>query len=175
MLLVAIVALLVAELVVAAQVVHAIGVLDTLGLLLLVSLVGAVLVKRVGVGVIRRVNRHLHDGRVPTSDLVDGFLVMVAAVLILIPGFVSAGLGLLLLIPPVRSGLRGVVRRRFERRVERGQAWWGQRVTIGAYGPFGRPAGHGPVVDAEGREAGGRPPLESEPPALPHTTGRNRP
>ena len=54
-----------AEIYVLLQVGHAIGILDTLALLILVSLVGAWLAKREGLGVIRRIQASLEAGRVP--------------------------------------------------------------------------------------------------------------
>jgi len=77
-----------AELYVLIQVGHVIGVLNTLGLLLLVSIVGAWLAKREGIGVIRRMQEALNAGRVPATELVDGFLILMAAALMLTPGTV---------------------------------------------------------------------------------------
>jgi UPF0716 protein FxsA len=103
----------VVEIAVFLQVVQWIGVLDTLGLLLLVSLGGAWIVKRQGVGTLARMRAELDAGRVPTATMVDGGLLMVAGLLLLVPGFVTDAFGLLLLLPPVRTGVRSVLRRRF--------------------------------------------------------------
>jgi UPF0716 protein FxsA len=107
-----------AELYVLIQVGHAIGVLDTLGLLLLVSIVGAWLAKREGLGVLRRMQAAVDAGRVPGTELLDGFLILMAAALMLTPGFLTDIVAILLLLPPVRAGLRRELRRRFARRIE---------------------------------------------------------
>ena len=107
-----------AELYVLIQVGHAIGVLNTLGLLLLVSIVGAWLAKREGIGVIRRMQEALNAGRVPATELVDGFLILLAAALMLTPGFLTDIVAIFLLLPPVRALLRRELRRRFVRRIE---------------------------------------------------------
>jgi UPF0716 protein FxsA len=107
-----------AELYVLIQVGHAIGVVDTLGLLLLVSIVGAWLAKREGIGVIRRMQRALEAGRVPGTEIVDGFLILLAAALMLTPGFLTDILAIFLLLPPVRALVRRELRRRFARRIE---------------------------------------------------------
>jgi UPF0716 protein FxsA len=107
-----------AELYVLIQVGHAIGVLDTLALLFLVSVVGAWLAKREGLSVLRRMQAALDAGRVPGTELVDGFLILVAAALMLTPGFLTDIVAILLLLPPVRAGLRRELRRRFARRIE---------------------------------------------------------
>ena len=105
------------EIAVIIQVGHAIGVLDTLLLMVAVSVVGAWLVKREGIGLWRRAQRQLKTGVVPGRELVDGMLIMLAGVLLLTPGFVSDCLGVLLLLPPVRAGLRQLVIRRLRKRV----------------------------------------------------------
>ena len=107
-----------AELYVLIQVGHAIGVLDTLGLLLLVSIVGAWLAKREGISVIRRMQAALNAGRVPGTELVDGFLILLAAALMLTPGFLTDIVAIFLLLPPVRALVRRTLRRSFARRIE---------------------------------------------------------
>jgi UPF0716 protein FxsA len=107
-----------AELYVLIQVGHAIGVLNTLGLLLLVSIVGAWLAKREGIGVIRRMQAALNAGRVPGAELVDGFLILLAAALMLTPGFLTDIVAIFLLLPPVRAVVRRTLRRSFARRIE---------------------------------------------------------
>jgi UPF0716 protein FxsA len=51
----------------------------------------------------------------------DRFLVLIAGVLLVIPGFVTAALGLLLFLPPVRALLRGMAATRVEKNVSRGK------------------------------------------------------
>jgi len=107
-----------AEIYVLLQVGHAIGVLNTLALLVLVSIVGAWLAKREGLGVLRRMQRALNEGRVPGTELVDGFLILLAAALMLTPGFLTDIVAIFLLLPPVRAVVRRELRRRFARRIE---------------------------------------------------------
>ncbi len=107
-----------AEIYVLLQVGHAIGVLNTLALLILVSMVGAWLAKREGLGVIRRVQDALNAGRVPGAELVDGFLILLAAALMITPGFLTDIVAIFLLLPPVRAMVRQTLRRRFARRIE---------------------------------------------------------
>jgi UPF0716 protein FxsA len=108
----------IAELYVILQVGQAIGVLDTIVLLILVSVVGAWLAKREGLGVLRRIRRSLDAGRVPGTELIDGFLILLAGALMLTPGFLTDILAILLLLPPVRVVVRRQLRRRFARRIE---------------------------------------------------------
>jgi UPF0716 protein FxsA len=121
------------EIAVIIQVGHWLGVLDTIALLLLVSIVGAWLVKRQGIGVLRRIRAELDAGRVPGAALVEGAVVLVAGVLLLTPGFVTDAFGLVLLVPPVRRLVVGRSRRRFSAR----GPW--RRHRASRQGPGGHP------------------------------------
>ena len=108
------------ELAVILQVGRAIGVLDTILLLLVVGAVGGWLVKREGVGVVRRLQTTVAAGRVPAVELVDAFLILFAGALLLAPGFLTDLLALALLVPPARAVVRAVLARRLADRVRRG-------------------------------------------------------
>jgi UPF0716 protein FxsA len=99
------------ELVVLVAVGKAIGVLATIGLLLLASLVGAALLRREGIRTLVTFREALRTRRPPHRELIDGILIAAAGVLIVLPGFVSDVLGLMLLLPPIRA----LVRRRMLR------------------------------------------------------------
>lgn len=122
----------IAELAVLISVGQQIGIGDTILLMIGVSVVGAFMARRQGLGVLREVQRRSARGEVPGKELIDGLLVLVAAVLLLTPGFVTDGVALLLLVPPVRAGIRAVVRRSFERRVTVVQGFEARRRTIDA-------------------------------------------
>lgn len=106
------------ELYVIIQVWQSIGGFATLGLLVLVSVMGAWLVKREGAGVWRRLNDQLAVGNVPANEAIDGALILFAGALLLTPGFVTDIVGIFLLLPPVRAGLRSLLRRGVRNRIE---------------------------------------------------------
>lgn len=107
----------VVEVYVFVQVSHQLGFLTTLGVLVLVSLLGAWLVKYEGIAVWQRLQQQLAVGNVPTNEIIDGFLVLLAGALLLTPGFVTDALGIVLLLPPVRAGVRSLARRRYTKQV----------------------------------------------------------
>ena len=113
------IALPIAEIAVIIKVGSLLGVAETIALLLGISVVGVWLVKREGIGVLRRMREQTNAGRVPGNELVDGVLLLLAGVLLIPPGFITDAAGLLLLLPPVRSGIRRLTRRRLSRRVVR--------------------------------------------------------
>ncbi|HEV8297680.1 MAG TPA: FxsA family protein [Acidimicrobiales bacterium] len=131
------------ELYVIVQVWQEIGVLETLALLVVVSMVGGWVVRREGLGVIRRIQAQTTVGRVPTAELVDGAIIVVAGALLLAPGFITDIVGIVLLIPPIRILVRKGLIARYRRRGPRprgGRRW--QQV----------------VVDVEGFDEPGAPP-----------------
>ena len=95
-----------AELYVLLQVGHVIGIANTIAVLIVVSVVGAWLVKREGLATWRRAQRAVDEGRVPATELVDGVLILFAGALLLTPGFLTDVVGIFLLLPPVRAALR---------------------------------------------------------------------
>jgi UPF0716 protein FxsA len=103
------------ELAVLVAVGHAIGFLATIGLLILTSLAGAALLRREGARTLSAFVEALRARRPPHRELLDGMLITAAGVLVVVPGFVSDVLGLLLLLPPIRA----LVRRRILRSASR--------------------------------------------------------
>ncbi|MDQ4068419.1 MAG: FxsA family protein [Actinomycetota bacterium] len=105
-----------AELYVIIKVGQAFGALNTIGLLILISAVGAWLAKREGMGVWRRFQRQVETGHVPGREIADGVMILFAAALLMTPGFLTDVLALGLLLPPVRAAVRAAVLRRAARR-----------------------------------------------------------
>ncbi len=80
-----------------------VGIGTTLLLVLLSGVVGAVLLRVQGLGVLRRIRDTTGRGVDPGRELVHGVMIVFAAFLLIIPGFLTDVLGLLLFIPPVRE------------------------------------------------------------------------
>lgn len=140
-----------AELYVIVKVAGAVGIPETIFLLVAVSVVGAWLAKWQGIGVLRRMQATVARGQVPSAEIVDGALVIFAAALMITPGFLSDCLAVLLLLPPTRALLRGVVLRRL-------RAGTGMITVIAGAGRPRRPGA--PVWDVEA--------WEDPPPPGPH-------
>ena len=109
----------IAELWVLVRVADTIGVIPALLLLLLVSVAGAWLLKQQGTATWRRMRETMRRGEMPTSEATDGALILLGGALLLTPGFLTDVVGLVLLVPPSRAAIKGVVRRSMARRVRR--------------------------------------------------------
>jgi UPF0716 protein FxsA len=96
---------------------HLIGIFPMLVLLFAVSILGAALAKRVGIEVWRRFRATLAAGDIPSGEVLDGALVLIAAAILLVPGFITDAIGLLLLIPFVRSVVKWAFWRRMRTRL----------------------------------------------------------
>ena len=105
------------ELYVLIQVGQVIGGLETIALLVVVSLLGAALLRREGSRTWRAFRTASTSGRLPAREVADGALVLFAGTLLLTPGFVTDVVGLLLLVPPVRAVARRALTRYAVRRV----------------------------------------------------------
>ncbi|HYZ80774.1 MAG TPA: FxsA family protein [Solirubrobacteraceae bacterium] len=107
----------VAELFVAIKVAEAIGVLLTVVLLIAGMPVGVWLTRAEGRAAWRRLSAAVAAGRPPGRAVIDGALVLVGGVLFIVPGFISDGLGLLLLLAPSRSAVSSAITRNFQSRL----------------------------------------------------------
>jgi UPF0716 protein FxsA len=80
-----------------------IGGLPTVAILVLISLLGAWLVRSQGFRILTRVREELGEGRLPAAQLMDGALVLVGGLLLATPGFFTDFLGLFFLVPATRT------------------------------------------------------------------------
>lgn len=69
------------------------------------ALLGTYVIRRVGLSVFERALSRLGSERKGVSPLFDGFVQVLAGVLLIFPGVISDAIGLTLLVPPVRRAL----------------------------------------------------------------------
>ncbi len=82
-----------------------IGVLSTLGMILLTAILGSILLRIQGFATLARIQEQSRNGAIPGKELVSGVMIMIAGVLLLTPGFVTDSIGFLLFFPPFRQFL----------------------------------------------------------------------
>ncbi|AKT51888.1 FxsA family protein [Arsenicicoccus sp. oral taxon 190] len=136
-----------------------IGGWPTVAALLLLSALGAYLLKREGRAAWRALQEAIASGRMPAGELSDGALVLVGGTLLLAPGFVTDALGLLCLLPVTRRPARTLLTRVVTRRLL--SSGPGVRVYRPYAGgpPHGQPPtfGRPPTSGADGRTGPQRP------------------
>lgn len=117
-----------------------IGLWPTLALVLLAAVAGLRIIRMQGIQAAARLRAALNGFGDPAEPLGQGALAVLAGMLLLVPGFFTDALGLLLLVPPVR---RAILRR------------LGARVRVAGFASGGMPR-HEPwrpeVIDGEFHE-----------------------
>ena len=122
------------------------GIPETLVVLVLISLAGAYLCKLAGLSVLLRLQKTVRSGAVPTREVVDGFLVLLAGALLLTPGFFTDVFALGLLFPPTRAFARRLVLRRYAGKLEAYGVHDGANVTDTVFAYRNR---RGDVIDVD--------------------------
>jgi UPF0716 protein FxsA len=121
---------LIAELFVAIEVAGAIGVPETILLLILSWPLGAWALRSQGRAAWERLSAAVSAGRSPGREVLDGVLVLIGGLLLIVPGFISDVVGALALLPPTRSLMRGQLARNLQSRF---------MVRAARFGDGGRP------------------------------------
>jgi UPF0716 protein FxsA len=93
---------------------------NTLALVILTGFVGAVLAKAQGMAVVSRIQEDMREGRMPAPRLMDGVMILIAGALLVTPGLMTDTVGFLLLVPPVRAGIRRYLKNKIEQQMRTG-------------------------------------------------------
>lgn len=135
---------------------QSIGVWPTVGIVVATAIGGAMLIRGLGLRVVTRAMADVAERRSPLMPVLDHGLMFLAGVLLILPGLTGDALGLLLLVPPVRRLLEGVIRSRASR------AGW---VVVETFSTGREPRagdGNGRFGGRSGRSDNGAPVIEGE-------------
>lgn len=80
-----------------------IGVLATLGLIILSAFIGFAMLRRQGLSLLNQMKVEAAAGRTPERGIIHGTLLILASIFLIIPGFLTDIIGLLLFIPMIRD------------------------------------------------------------------------
>ena len=92
------------------------GALTAVTLVILTGFLGAFLARMQGLQTLYRIQDSLREGRVPSGELLDALLIVIAGLVLLTPGFLTDSAGFLLLIPATRNSIKYWLRRQIELR-----------------------------------------------------------
>ena len=99
------------------------GVIGTIPVILLTigtAALGTFLIRRQGLSAMQAAQRDVEAGRAPVASVVDGVGLLVAAPFLLTPGFITDGVGFLLLVPAIRHAAARAILRRLKAMQDRG-------------------------------------------------------
>jgi UPF0716 protein FxsA len=82
-----------------------IGTWPTVAIVILTALIGSIMLRQQGLGILRTMQERLAGGENPGRLLADGAMILFAGALLLTPGFFTDAVGFLLLMPPVRTAV----------------------------------------------------------------------
>lgn len=116
-----------------------IGLLPTLGIVVLTAILGTYLVRSQGAHALAQLRGSFNELRDPTEPLAHGAMILFSGALLLTPGFFTDAVGFALLVPAVR----GAVYRYLKKRVT---------VTQFQYGERQAPQYDGQTIDGEFEE-----------------------
>ena len=89
-----------------------IGILPTVGLILLAATAGSWLLRRQGIATIDKLRENIARGELPAAQLIEGVILMICAALFIAPGFLTDFIAIIGLIPLLRRRLVNWVLRR---------------------------------------------------------------
>lgn len=107
----------VAEVFVAIEVAHAVGVLVMLLLLIASWPIGSWALRAQGRAAWRRLGEAVAASKPPGKEVLNGALVVAGGVLLIVPGFITDAVGACLLLPPTRALMRRLLVRNLRSRL----------------------------------------------------------
>ena len=98
-----------------------IGVVYTLGIVIVTGVIGAYLAKLQGLFVLRKIQEDINQGRMPTDKLFDAVLILCSGILLLTPGFITDLIGFAGLIPFSRNLFKQWLKRKAKSMISQGR------------------------------------------------------
>ena len=92
------------------------GSLTAITLVILTGFLGAFMARMQGLQTLFRIQESLREGRMPSHELLDALLIVIAGLVLLTPGFLTDSAGFLLLIPTTRNTIISWLQRQIELR-----------------------------------------------------------
>ena len=96
------------------------GAFNTIFLIVITGILGALLARLEGLRTLRQIMRSMSQGIVPAEELVDSVLIFVAGIVLVTPGVLTDAMGLFLLVPYTRTIFKRWLRRKLDRMVSSG-------------------------------------------------------
>ena len=94
-----------------------IGILNTIGIILLTALVGIFLVRRQGMSLLFNARQNMMQGVMPTEEIKGGIFLLISGLLLITPGFFTDCIGFAMFLKPVQNFVSSKARNYFDSRI----------------------------------------------------------
>ncbi|MEL7047583.1 MAG: FxsA family protein [Pseudomonadota bacterium] len=127
----------------------AVGLFPTIGLVIATAVIGTILLRQQGFGVIARATESMQGGKPPIEPVIEGVFLLLAGAFLLTPGLMTDAVGFTLLVPTARrAAAKWVIKRVLAAGV----------VNVSTFGSDGSgPQGPGPEPSSRPRRGSGTP------------------
>lgn len=82
-----------------------IGLMPTIGLIVLTGVLGASLARQQGLSTLAKIQNEMKQGKPPTQELVEGAMILVGGIVLLTPGILTDLFGFAMMVPGIRKPL----------------------------------------------------------------------
>lgn len=94
------------------------GIGATLAIVVVTGLLGAILTKNQGLGIVHRIQQEINSGQLPTNALLEAVFILTGGLLLLTPGLITDAIGFCCLLPPTRKVMKEWLKKKIQLRLE---------------------------------------------------------
>ncbi len=98
-----------------------IGVWNTIAIVILTGITGAVLAREQGMSTLYRIQQDINSGLMPAEEILGGIIILCGGLFFLTPGFITDILGFFMLIPITRKQIKKMLSRKIDRLIREGR------------------------------------------------------
>ncbi len=91
-----------------------IGAFNTIMLVVLTGIAGALLARSQGLAVLNKINSDLESGSMPAEALIDGLFILVGGLLLITPGIITDIIGFIFVIPHTRAMVKKYIKNKLK-------------------------------------------------------------
>lgn len=97
-----------------------IGIANTMAIVVITGILGALLARSQGLSTLGRIQSSLRRGIMPANEIINGFMILAGGLLLITPGLITDAVGFLTLIPQTRSVIKSVLVKKMKRALDSG-------------------------------------------------------
>jgi UPF0716 protein FxsA len=121
----------------------------TLGMIFLAAIVGVSLIRNLGFRLLSQLQDQMRKGSTPSQTMLDGFLMLASGIAFIVPGYITDVIGILLLLPWIRSLLQRAFKSWLGKQVQKGTVVVHQSDFYRSSGPLIQDTQGGEIIDVE--------------------------